>query len=737
MKAPKKKYKVGGTIKSYNPIEDKKGPQYGNSLGDNAHDFLAFNADNVLSTVGAGNVIKKENYRTKAGAETGNQLNYGVQKIGPGIAGGVLNYFIPGSGTLLKTGVKGIEGTTGSDTGLDKNQSATQDKIGGGIDKAGDLFVGTGISKDNKGGIFSKAGNKKTESATTTAPAGIASATSVDQPSVTPNPYAGQQPLNLPNTAIPNEQKLNANPALRNEYDAATTDEQRQAVLSKLSLTMAKGGVLKGKSHAQGGIDIKVKGGSKVEAENNEIILTKGVFENPHLRGIASAINVAAGGKPITVGAENSFAAKGTVIKGGEPNKNPVSNKGQDAIISIRDKNKKDADIKRLETNIDATKKEIELYKRNKLSSKQKQAEINLANFQKQYSQLNPKKEIAKDSSLNALPKQNVGIDAMTSYAPSDIKKSDAAKVDVKSTPEVSKKKGIAGSTASETTSKGLGISTLPHESTLAEDEAQAQNLAAVEKQQSIDNAVPGKVVPAVQETPVTPTPVNNKELVGAKKAGFDWTQGLGAVQTGLGISSLLKDGTAPTYTPNQQLINDADSLRKETDYGFNPLIMSGAKQDIELARRTANREAMNLTGGSAGAQLAFQTAGQQNTNKSYSDLAKESEAFRLQKKQSQFGMDQGVAAEKKYAFDQNLALFDKRQMAGAQLTQSGIGNMIGAQRYQTEQSNIDKRNAITSAPAQGLSSLSDADIEAQYQTLSPLEKKKYGNSKIWYSKLG
>ncbi len=56
------------------------------------------------------------------------------------------------------------------------------------------------------------------------------------------------------------------------------------------NVQFAEGGVvLRGPSHAQGGIPI--------EAEGNEIILTKGVYNNPSLRAAASAINVAGGGR--------------------------------------------------------------------------------------------------------------------------------------------------------------------------------------------------------------------------------------------------------------------------------------------------------------------------------------------------------------------------------------------------------------------------------------------------------
>lgn len=53
-----------------------------------------------------------------------------------------------------------------------------------------------------------------------------------------------------------------------------------------------KGKVFRGPSHAQGGIPVEVEG--------DEIILTKGVYRNPMLRAIASQINQAGGGIPLT-----------------------------------------------------------------------------------------------------------------------------------------------------------------------------------------------------------------------------------------------------------------------------------------------------------------------------------------------------------------------------------------------------------------------------------------------------
>lgn len=63
-----------------------------------------------------------------------------------------------------------------------------------------------------------------------------------------------------------------------------------QAAIQKINAKQFGGGgtVLRGPSHAHGGIPI--------EAEGEEIILTKGVYRNRGLRAMASAINAAAGG---------------------------------------------------------------------------------------------------------------------------------------------------------------------------------------------------------------------------------------------------------------------------------------------------------------------------------------------------------------------------------------------------------------------------------------------------------
>ncbi len=84
---------------------------------------------------------------------------------------------------------------------------------------------------------------------------------------------------------------------------------------------LQRGGVLKGATHSDGGIPFKVGGVPGFEAENNEIILTKGVFEDPMKRKIASDLNVSEGGV--------SFA------EGGVPNLSDASKKAVNGFDKI------------------------------------------------------------------------------------------------------------------------------------------------------------------------------------------------------------------------------------------------------------------------------------------------------------------------------------------------------------------------------------------------------------------
>lgn len=69
------------------------------------------------------------------------------------------------------------------------------------------------------------------------------------------------------------------------------------ALISSQENPYAKGGILRGASHAQGGIEYQV-GGRMVELEGGEAVINKRSMAIPEYRNMASAINVAGGGVP-------------------------------------------------------------------------------------------------------------------------------------------------------------------------------------------------------------------------------------------------------------------------------------------------------------------------------------------------------------------------------------------------------------------------------------------------------
>jgi hypothetical protein len=84
---------------------------------------------------------------------------------------------------------------------------------------------------------------------------------------------------------------------------AAAFGTAQLAIMQANKPKFAEGGVLKGASHAQGGIQLFGSGGSYYgEAEGGEAILTRGVMQNPKLARMASALNVMGGGVPLFQG---------------------------------------------------------------------------------------------------------------------------------------------------------------------------------------------------------------------------------------------------------------------------------------------------------------------------------------------------------------------------------------------------------------------------------------------------
>lgn len=69
------------------------------------------------------------------------------------------------------------------------------------------------------------------------------------------------------------------------------------------SAKFALGGPVFGPPHTAGGIPFRVRGSAaRYEMEGNEIVLAKGVYQNPTLRAAASQLNVAGGGRSFAMG---------------------------------------------------------------------------------------------------------------------------------------------------------------------------------------------------------------------------------------------------------------------------------------------------------------------------------------------------------------------------------------------------------------------------------------------------
>ena len=100
-------------------------------------------------------------------------------------------------------------------------------------------------------------------------------------------------------------------------------EEVVEALTVKKSLggVLQRGGVLKGATHNEGGIPFSVGGVPGFEAEHEEIVLTKGVFQDPIKRKIASDLNASEGGV--------SFA------KGGVPSLSDMSVKAVNGLSNV------------------------------------------------------------------------------------------------------------------------------------------------------------------------------------------------------------------------------------------------------------------------------------------------------------------------------------------------------------------------------------------------------------------
>ena len=96
--------------------------------------------------------------------------------------------------------------------------------------------------------------------------------------------------------------------------------------------SFADGGPVFGKSHRDGGIPF-LAGGQRHEMEGGEIILSKGVYQNPALRSAASVINQLGGGRSFALGGPVSAPVRGGF---GSTSTSPAASTGSSALLDTR-----------------------------------------------------------------------------------------------------------------------------------------------------------------------------------------------------------------------------------------------------------------------------------------------------------------------------------------------------------------------------------------------------------------
>lgn len=232
--APQKK-KNGGGIKGYieggdiqdSTVRDTSQKNLSTKPKDYLHDTGLGIIDWSLQGIGAQDVIKSSDYNTKQGVAT-NRLNSGVGAVGSAIGGAVLDYYVPGLGTAVRGGKKGVGKMAGEDTGISDKDKETIAKV----DALGNVA----------GGLTSMVGGRgksvSTPSAEATTPASTVDENGID---TTTGEIATQ--TTAPVTQVTDGSNLTGQ-ALT-DWKSALTGEAKQSVLDKYNAGgYAKGGTI-------------------------------------------------------------------------------------------------------------------------------------------------------------------------------------------------------------------------------------------------------------------------------------------------------------------------------------------------------------------------------------------------------------------------------------------------------------------------------------------------------------
>lgn len=616
-----KGYYIGGAIEDNSTIAGTPERKYKNDLKSNLHDFAAFNADNVLSTVGAGNVIKSKDYQTKVGAETGNQINYGVQKIGPGIAGAIMDFAVPGLGTAVKTVVKGVEGVSGTDTGLNPKQSATQDKVGNMIDDVGSLASGFG--------------KKKSTPSTTTTPE------NPNVPTSTVDTPGAQQTQALLDQNVGQASNSQNQTDLLFQNNSGMTEEEKQAYLTSQGL--AKGGTISAEKAKTILHEGKI-GGKNITDKQRKYF---GAMSNKKADGgIIDGENkiVKAENGGFVFPAENTKAGIGIMkMMGGIIEKGKIPTGSNNADIMINDGGQENP--KELVISKDA---------HNKMRSL-------IPNFDKKFAPEADEKATGKV--------KGGGIKAMLDGS-NDLEKRKWMNQNYDPT---------TGETEAQALERYKNYRPMPDPNATENERALEQA-----KYQSSTMGTPTGTTPPVTTNTETPVVVQPAKKNWFDPQGTNVEKAFGLTQAIWGAQQLIKQGKRPVDTIPSDYLAAIEKAKTESQFGLSPAEEAKANRDIELQRRGEIARA-SQSGLDAQSQLMYAksagiTADEANLNKTVA-----SEQLRKQKTMYYNTLLGDKANMSKELFKEKLDTFDKGQMAGAGLMKTGLDNTWGARRYDRE----------------------------------------------------
>jgi hypothetical protein len=151
-----------------------------------------------------------------------------------------------------------------------------------------------------------------------------------------------------------------------------------------------------------------------------------------------------------------------------------------------------------------------------------------------------------------------------------------------------------------------------------------------------------------------------------------------------------------PTYNAS------VDKALKEASFGLTPEQKFMAQQDIENARRDADKAGVNFSGGSGTNAYNFSRASANDMWKAKLGLSVADQDARMakQKYADVMAADRAniLAANRRQAFNDAMSTFQQKQKAGSELVGAGLQNIIGAYRFNQDQKAMDKANAERNA---------------------------------------